>query len=252
MRREIGSEWIKYKRSAVPWIIALVPLGICGIIMMYGRGGRGASWTLTQLFDKVGAIWYGALLCFFWGLLPALAAQLEAGSGRWSLLRCRGVRPGRLYISKLLVIVMHTAISTLLLIMLLIISAKLLGVTDSPHLWAGTLAAIAAGWLASLPLLAISLWLAEAFGWPIATGFGFTGIIIAAVIGATSLGNEIWMLLPWTWPVRFSYTVYQLVIDPANSEFSYASVGLRFAAVLLIFAAISALSSYWFGKREVR
>ncbi|BFH61008.1 ABC transporter permease [Paenibacillus azoreducens] len=249
----IYSEWGKYRRTAIPWILFLVPLAIALILLKYGYPYRlgNSTWTITHIFDKIGDIWYGVFLPFFWGLIPGMAANLEASAGRWISLRITKVSPARLYLSKLAVIVIYTGLSMLWLIALVMISAGILNTTGSMMNWMALLLAIVVGWISSLPLIIIGLWLAEAFGWPVSVGFGSVGVLVAAIIGTTSLGNGIWMALPWTWPVRFSYSTYMLLIDSSANEYSIIKSCALFIIVLGIMVVLAAASSYWFKRREV-
>lgn len=62
-------------------------------------------------------------------------------------------------------------------------------------------------WLAAIPLAALSLWLAFAFGMGVSIGVGMGGMLIAAILGGTLLGDAIWPFVPWAWPVRLASAV---------------------------------------------
>lgn len=252
MWQGIRSEWVKYRRTAIPWILWLTPCAIAGIILMYGYPLRDSSnkWIYLNLFDNVGDIWYGALIVLIWGLIAGLAAHLDIQAERWRALRSHAIAPWRLYMSKLLVLIIQTLLSTVWLLILLHICMGLLHIPFSLTDSLALCGAILIGWIASLPILAASLWLAVKFDWPVAVGFGSVGILIAAIIGTTHIGNGMWIALPWTWAVRAAYSAYFAMEHslPGGDAVQTLQMVLPAAACSLLLLAV--LAAFWFQRRE--
>ncbi|MNW64329.1 hypothetical protein D3C74_426070 [compost metagenome] len=56
----------------------------------------------------------------------------------------------------------------------------------------------------SLALCVLHLFLALAFGLGASVGAGGAGLLVAAIIGTTSIGEAIWPCVPWSWPARLA------------------------------------------------
>ncbi|WP_088830494.1 ABC transporter permease [Paenibacillus tyrfis] len=254
MFASVCSEWIKYRRTAIPWIAFLVPLAFMGIVLLYAypyHGEKTADTLVQDMMDQAAQLWYGVWFPLGWGLLTGLSAQFEAASGNWLALRVREVSPAKLYGAKMIVLAIYTGLSTLWLFILLAVAGNLLGVPGAEPWWA-VAAALLAGWIASLPLLFISLWLAEAFNWAVAVGFGTIGILIASLIGATSLGNGNWTFIPWSWPIKFTYMSYLSLTQSGESPFPATIYWNVLVSAIVLSMAITGISVKWFKDREVK
>ncbi|WP_025689414.1 ABC transporter permease [Paenibacillus zanthoxyli] len=254
MLKSIHSEWIKSRRTAIPWLLFLAPIAVTGIAALYVQPHHLAKDAWTQMLDIISQLWFAIWFPLAWGLLSGLSAHLESASGGWKALRIRNISPALLYGSKIAVLVIQTLLSTLWLVILTVAAGKMISIPSAVP-WPGFIASFVAGWIASLPLLIGSLWLAEGLGWAIAVGFGIVGILIASLIGATSLGVGIWQFILWSWPIRLTYIVYAFITKYIEIQMTPV-VLVVFWSVFASSIGLSAILSYfsikWFHGREVK
>ena len=98
--------------------------------------------------------------------------------------------------------------------------------------------------IAALPLLAIHLWLATAWGFAPTFALAVGGFL-AGLVGSR-LG--IWPAIPWAWPIRVGTSVAGLGPgEPLPGE-ALAALGVALAITLVVGAA----SAWWFHRSEVR
>ncbi|WP_233277851.1 lantibiotic immunity ABC transporter MutE/EpiE family permease subunit [Paenibacillus durus] len=254
MLKSIHSEWIKSRRTAIPWLLFLAPIAVTGIAALYVYPHHLEKDAWTRMLDLINQLWFAVWFPLAWGLLSGLSTHLESASGGWRALRIRNVSPATLYGSKIAVLVIQTLLSTLWLAILTMIAGKMVAIPfEAP--WLGFIASFGTGWIASLPLLIVSLWLAEGLGWAIAVGFGTLGILIASLIGATRLGVGIWQFIPWSWPIRLTYFVYAFITKSIEMEMTPV-VLVVFWSVFASSIGLSAIFAYfsikWFHGREVK
>ena len=128
----------------------------------------------------------------------------------------------------------------------------------------GWLIFIAASILAiigTMPLLALHLWASFRWGMGASIGISIGGLLMAALMGATSLGDKIWQFIPWTWPVRLAIlpgAYLQFAGGYAISTGSYflgfvlnqLVMGLAASSLCLVAALIGGF--IWFNRWEGR
>lgn len=250
MIKAMYSEWLKYKRTSIPWLLTIPPFVVVFISTYYVSLNNIDSDTWIQLLDFTNQIWSGVWLPLGWGLIAGLAANIETTSGNWRSLRVRSQSPYKLYGAKILVLAVQTFLSTLLLFILLFIAGGILEIPlDYP--WREFSVVMIVNWISGMPLFLFSLWIGEMFGWAISVGFGVFGILAASIIGATIVGNDIWVFIPWAWPVRLVYMGYALVnnnshlLAPSNIFWSVL------IAVICLSILITISSIKWFHRKEI-
>ncbi|WP_025689416.1 ABC transporter permease [Paenibacillus zanthoxyli] len=235
MLKSIRSEWIKSRRTAIPWLLLLAPIAVTGFTALDVQPHRLEKDAWTQVFGIINQLWFAVWLPLAWGLLSGLSAHLESASGRWKALRIRHVSPAILYGSKIAVLAIQTLLSTLWLAILTVAAGKIIAIPSAAP-WQGFIASFVAGWIASLPLLIGSLWLAEGLGWAIAAGFGIIGILIASLVGLPRLGVGI-------------FTKY--IEAPADPLF-FVTFWPVFAVSIGLSMILALISIKWFHSREVK
>jgi lantibiotic protection ABC transporter MutG family permease subunit len=251
MIRAIYSEWIKYKRTPIPWLIILSPFAIVLISAYYASLQPIDGNTWLAIFDNMNQIWSGAWVPFGWGLISGLATNIEKSSGNWRSLRVTDKSPGILFASKILLLVMLVLFSALLLVVFSYLAGQIIGISNEFPLKEFVVPMIV-NWIAGLPILIISLWLAEVLGWGVSVGVGAIGILIASIIGGTTVGGDIWAFVPWSWPMKLTYIDYALITNtlPSSVPINTFWVVLLVAVVLSFVIAIA--SVWWFQRREVK
>ena len=247
-----SSEWIKYRRTFTWPLVLLGPVLWEAAVASYltlrpSSGWREVfAWTFeawTQLFIPIGA-----------ALLAGLAASCEAQAGDWRALRTRPVAPGLLYAAKLLVLLAQTLIGTALVGGAAGVAGLAIG-APGPVPWATLALAAALAWVAALPVVSLQLWVATARGPGLSLGLGAVGLLLAAIVGGTSMGDAIWPLVPWAWPPRILAVPALQVLGGAVSEAASvrASLILRYllAAGPGVGLLLSGAGILWFSRREV-
>jgi hypothetical protein len=113
----------------------------------------------------------------------------------------------------------------------------------------------------TLPLLAIHLWLSFSLGTGASIGIGMGGLVTAAVIGTTVLGDKVWMFIPWAWPSRLAklpgaYLGFTAGMNMPPAEISSGAVLQQLiigtVAVLICLIACYVGGTIWFNKWEGR
>lgn len=250
--RIFSAEWLKYRRTATMWLLALTPAGLVAALAWYSSAtGRSDSWS-----DFLGPVYESwAMLCVPAGaaLLAGLAVNYEEQVGGWHALRARPVPVGALYGGKLSVLAIHALISTLLLNFLTGIAGTILG-AHGPVPWGTLFLAGVLCWIAALPQLAFQLWVAAARGFGASIAVGIPGLLIAALIGGTGLGSGVWPAVPWAWPPGILGAALNLAENGSRQissgpgpEFYVATItGLALA----LSAALSVAGLLWFDRQE--
>ncbi|GGI96574.1 multidrug ABC transporter permease [Alicyclobacillus cellulosilyticus] len=250
MLAAIWSEWIKSRRTAVMWMTLLAPVVCAAVAVLYVHAHGVSRTTWRDTIDVVNQVWSGLWLPLAAGLMAGLSAHMEADAGGWGALRARHVSPAHLYVAKLSVIAAYMGLSTLWLVASSTGMSALAGVVQ-PIPWGALLAAVLANWCAVLPLLFASYWIAEAAGWSVPIALGVMGMLIASVVGGTSVGNHTWMFIPWSWPMRIFYEVYGWFAPwTATPSFENAAWNVWLAAIAIA-AGLGWGGAHWFERREV-
>ncbi|MDN5326289.1 MAG: lantibiotic transport system permease protein [Moorella sp. (in: firmicutes)] len=111
--------------------------------------------------------------------------------------------------------------------------------------------------LGAMPLLAFHLWVGFARGMGASIGLGGAGVLIASLM-ATSLGNTVWPLVPWAWPVRLSmlpgiYLPGVKLPPPLESSGFFLNQSLKGIIPAAVFFTIMLLGGLmWFERWEGR
>ncbi|MFX4300813.1 ABC transporter permease [Alicyclobacillus tolerans] len=242
---------MKYRRTAVPWLVLICPVLVVSISSVYVAPHRIQATAWPTVLNIGNEVWSGLWIPIGWGLIAGLAGELEASAGRWRWLRSIELAPGLLYIAKAFVLAFFTFVGCVWLWALLLIAGGVLRI-PYPMPIGIFVACMAVNWLSALPWLWTALWLAEGSHWGVLLGIGAIGTIVASIIGgATALGNNIWPFIPWTWPMRFVYLIY----DMLTPELQSAAPQIIFWSVLIAAVILSIimllLGTWWFHRRDV-
>lgn len=202
MTRILHSEWLKLRRTPVPWLVFLAPV-LYGVLLVWYFSGRGTTEQVQIIiYEGFYQVWSAVVVPLGAGLLTGLMSHQEAQAGSFQgLLGTRTASRVRLYMGKVLMLVLLTAFSTGLAVGTLIIGVKyVLGIPLAlrPFILGGIVAE-----LATVPLIIFHLWLSLAFGMGPSIGVGGLGLLLGA-LSLTSLGDSYWQYVPWAWIARFT------------------------------------------------
>lgn len=251
--RALASEWLKQRRTPALWLTLLFPLAC-----MLGMG-----WYLTVSYrldwNNMLQFTFGAWLSL-WpaggvALQAALAANLDMQENNWQALLVRPVAPAMLLGAKFLVQAAHLLIHTLILSVVLVLAGVLLHVQGTVP-WNVILLLGLGTALFTLPLQVLYMWAATAKGMGMAIGLGAVGLLLGPLLGATSMGESVWVYIPWAWPLRL-YMLLTAIWSEFHGDFTTPSVqpGLHliyavFVATLFLLLAVVLASLLWFERRE--
>ena len=230
-------EALKLKRTWVWLVVLLAPVvpALLNWQIYHGLRGEGLPW---QVFVQNGiAYWSLLLMPFIVTLVVVQVTALEHGSGGWRLNLALPKKRSRLYLSKLGLLFVLTALSNLTAFVAIIVAGALLPhalLEPLPLLWAVQRYVFV--WLASSALLAITFFLAVRFASflvPASVG------AVATVVGFIGINNP--SFGPW-WP----WTLPGVILT--GSEVDALIYSLLYSLALA--ATVLAIGLWDFGRRD--
>lgn len=247
------SEWLRTKRTAIRWLTFFMPffVAVCAIIYIAFRKGT----TQEFIFEGFFTIWTAVIIPVGAGVLSGYIVYEEEMAGNFNGFLSSGISRTKLYLGKFLLLFFCSAICTFIAVCVLYIGINYV-VFDSANIMIFLSAAVLVV-TGTLPLLALHLWVSFARGMGASIGISFAGILMAVLFGTTNLGDNIWMFIPWAWPVKLGmlpgthFIMNSGVISSSeiiNNTTRTALVGLIVVvAALLLFLLLGIL---WFRKWE--
>jgi lantibiotic protection ABC transporter permease subunit, MutG family len=237
--RLVRADWLKTRRTPLRLAVVAAPAACALLLLGYFSRFQASPELPQRMLAAFCEVWT-ALFPLGIGVLAGLLSLQEEHAGNCgALLGSAAPRPA-VYGARLLLLSAVCAGGALCAVTMLLIGMRtLLGIApvDAGMFYAGVLLAIAG----SLPQIAFHQWLAFAAGWGASVGAGGAGLLMAAMIGATSAGDRIWPFVPWAWPVRLAQI-------PAQPE----ALARGLPAALLLFIVLAACGIWWFGRWEGR
>lgn len=250
MIRILSSEWLKTKRTAVRWITFFMPVvtALCIVAYISGRAGVTADFIYEGFFT----VWTAVIIPLGAGLLAGFIIHEEELAGDFHGFLNSEVSRDSVYLGKFFLLIFClmscTFISTVILC-----AGMNLAAPGNGYYAVFMMAALFAV-IGSLPILAIHLWISLLWGIGASIGTGMGGLLMGALIGATSLGDKIWILVPWAWPVKLSMfpAVYLLSRTDLVFEDTVRQMMTGLAAVVIGTAVFLTSGMIWFRKWEGR
>lgn len=246
--RQLSSEWLRTKRTAVRWLTFFMPtvIAICTVAYLALRSDSAQAFAFEGFFT----IWSGIITPLLAGVLAGFAVHEEELAGNFNGFLGTGVSRARLFLGKFFLLLSCMVICILIAVMILSIGMKLF-IPCGADLKLFILAALLTS-VGTFPLLALHLWISFAWGMGASIGVSFGGLLMAVLFGTTSLGVKIWQFIPWTWPVKLGLlpgTVFvektQNTIDNAVNTGIMAFIAVAIALIVLLLGGI-----LWFSKWE--
>jgi len=259
MMKILYAEWLKTKRTTIRLLMFYMPLVYAVLIIGYFALRGIEKNTQTLVFQAFFDIWTACVTPIVIGILSGLMVHCEELAGNFNgLLSCKVSRYS-LYWSKFLLSVLIMAASTLIATIVLVVGLYVL--LDVPIGWQIFIGASILAIVGTIPLLALHLWAGFIWGMGASIGISICGLLMGALMGATSLGDKIWQFIPWTWPVRLAllsgaYLQFtediQLPPEIVSSGFvlKQLAMGLTASSLCLVAALIGGL--IWFNRWEGR
>lgn len=212
------AEMQKIRRTLALALTFLAPMVI--VLLMFAMYTQHSSFYLEtagsspwkQLGETMLVYWSLLVLPLFITLEAALLGQLEHAQKNWKLIYTMPVPRWAIYCSKLAVCTLLIALSTVILLGLMVILGNILQVLqpefgfDSPIPWDILLRLALLSHLASWTLIAFHTWISvRSPSFVIAVGIG----IAATIAGVFMFGEDVASFYPWTIPGMFALDVSQ-------------------------------------------
>lgn len=195
------SEWVKTKRTAVRWMTLLVPImfALAGVAYVSMRRNLEEIYIFQGFFTA----WNALVIPLAISILAAFLVQEEELAGNFTGYLSTSLPRKSLYIGKFLMLFFCSMFSTVIALIIFFIGMSIVS-PETINGWVMFIFAMFLGLFGTLPLLALHLWLSFAWGTGMSIGVGMGGLVAAAVIGTTALGDKFWMFIPWAWPSRLA------------------------------------------------
>ncbi|WP_342560316.1 ABC transporter permease [Psychrobacillus sp. FSL W7-1457] len=197
----LQSEWFKFRHSKILFIILTVPL--VGIFLGLTNGfsdERVNEWYLSLLTMN---FTYGLLfLPLLTGVLASVICRYEHQAGGWKQLLALPVTRGKVFAAKYILLLLLVLVIQLLFFASLYVVGIRQGFTD-PFPMQIVWKSLVGGWVATLPLVALQLWMAimfKSFAAPFAVNVILT-LPTILVVNSERLGS----FYPWAQPFLMMY-----------------------------------------------
>lgn len=253
----LASEWLKYRRTRIPWVAAGPAVLVFIFFALLGTLGPGAwgrldpagpwHWMLVVLYNWWPLLWTS----FGTAILAAMAVNQETRSGAWRALRVHPVSPARLYLGKAAALALWNLLSALLFVAL-VLATGIVG-AGTPVPWRVIFEGAGLVWVSSLPVLVLELWIASIGGYALAIATGGVGLVVGAILAA----GPRWLYMPWSWSLRLLSPVVGVApngipMKPGDPLWNphVIPVGIALSLVVALIAAFA--GALWFSRREVR
>jgi lantibiotic protection ABC transporter MutG family permease subunit len=248
----LAMEWLKTKRTPLRLIAWVTPLLASPALLWYVGQRTVTAETPFWIYQVVFQCWGAVVVPVGASLLPGLLAYEEETSGHFfGLLQSRIPRK-KLYLGKLGMAFILAMASTLLFIGLFLGGMALW--LNVPIPWLAYLVGTMVLLVATLPLLALYLWVSFAWGLGAALGLGGCGLLLAALM-VTGLGEGVWFLIPWAWPPRLAGLV-GFWLSPLGGSlptgFILTEISKGLFPALGVFLGLTNFGTRWFARWEGR
>jgi lantibiotic transport system permease protein len=254
--RILKSEWLKTKRSPGRWMIFIIPVLTAMIFIWYFSKLTLSNDIQVKIYQSFFEFWTALVIPVSTGVLAGLIVQQEEFAGNFIALLGSPFSRTSHYLGKLVILILQTIVSSMSAVFSLLCGLKLFLEIDVPY--SHFLLAVLTTEAGLLPLLALHLWIGMAYGFGAAIGLGSGGVILAALVGATSLGNKIWPFVPWAWPVRLSlmpghfFPGMDLPTSITSLTFFWHQTLMSVVLSALLFVFLVTGGCIWFNKWEGR
>lgn len=253
------SEWLKTKRTPIRWLTFLIPI-IYGALIIGYITLRGIDQNTQILaFQVFFEAWTSFIIPLGAGIVSGFIVYQEELAGSFNGFLSSKIPRSRLYMGKLVILILSATISTLIALIVLGIGLQL--ILNVPIAWPIFIAAAILCIIGTIPILTLQLWASFTWGMGASIGISIAGLLNAALMGATSLGDKVWQFIPWAWPVRLTRLLnpylqftsdMQIPPESISSGFVINQLVIGLVAVGICFAVTLAGGITWFNKWEGR
>lgn len=227
--RSYKAEFMKRKRSLFVWLHLIVPVVIVVLftLLFFGRRGQlDGEHISTLLFEMVG-LGFPLVISVLCGLITSQEEQ----AGHYQVMLGKTRIKIVSFLSQLTMLITMGIVAIIILLHCFFISMKgILNISNISYILFMEKGLLI--FLSAIFLYCFSLVISYLFGIGTCSLIGFFGVIVAA-LSETTLGDKVWMYLPWSWPIRLGSDLTANLL-----------VGQGQMIVLTSFILI--ISTYWF------
>lgn len=254
----LSSEWTKTKRTAIRWLTFLVPVlfSLAGVVYISMRSDLEEIYVFQGYFIA----WAALVVPLAISILAAFIVQEEELAGNFTGYLSTSIPRRSLYAGKFWTLFLCNTVSTVIALIVFCIGMSIAS-PGTVNGWVMFIFAMILELFGTLPLMALHLWLSFSWGTGASIGIGMGGLVTAAIIGTTVLGDKVWMFIPWAWPFRLAklpgtYLGFTAGMNMPPAEISSGAVSQQLiigtAAVLICLIACYVGGVIWFNKWEGR
>lgn len=245
----LTSEWLKTKHTIIRWLIFFMPVCISSCIIAYLSYRSDLSF--DSVYEGFFMIWTTIIIPIGVSVLTSFLVYEEELAGDFNSLLNTGISRIKLYAGKICFSVLSLTVCTFITTLILCIGMNILfpsSINISLFLMSSILAIIG-----TLPILAIHLWVSFLWGMGASIGLGICGILMAVLIGTTGLGVKIWMIIPWSYPVKMAmFSVAYSLLPSTMMVGTTMQLILELALSITFFVIFLLGGVIWFRKWEGR
>lgn len=249
----LSSEWLKTKRTFIRWLIFCMPIVYASLIIGYIglRGIDNNTETLVfRFFFEVWAVFFSPLGT---GIISGFIVYQEELAGGFNGFLSSKLPRYKLYFGKFTILLIALIISIFIATFTLFVGLSLFfGLLIN---WTVFIVSTIFVIVGTIPLLGLHLWVSFAWGMGASIGISIGGLLIAALMGVTNLGDKVWQFIPWTLPIRMSILsklYLQGISEITSSEFVLNQLVMGIVAMAIFFVVSLVGGVIWFNKWDGR
>ena len=241
---------MRWMTFAMPVVFSLAVIGYAALR---------TDCTQNLVFRIFFEAWTAFVIPLCVSVMAAFIIQEEEQAGGFMGFLSTSISRNKLYLGKFFLLFLCMAVSTVIALVTLSIGINFIlpGGINSLIFTSATILVI----FGTLPLLALHLWISFALGTGASIGVGMSGLVIAALIGTTELGDKIWMFVPWAWPSRLAnlpgaYLDFTPGMQTPPQEIASGSIfsqlSISFIIIIICLIVLVVGGIIWFRKGEGR
>jgi lantibiotic protection ABC transporter MutE/EpiE family permease subunit len=246
------SELIKYKRTFTQKLIILFPLFFVLQALpqkLFMEEGFLRPW--QQINNLVFNWWPLIFLPLGIALFSVLVDSQERKAGNYRALRAHPMSPARIWVNKILGMVLYTLLATFVLIISVVLAGLITARGDVP--WSDIIIASFIAWVTSLAFIPLQLWASTWKGLFFSMGLGFVGMLVGVSVAVKSF----WMFIPWSWPIRLMSPIIGVhpngvTLEAGDPLLDSSVIPTGIMISLIVFVVLTIITAFWFKQREVK
>lgn len=234
----IKSEIYKIKRTWLPWIHIVLPIGYSLLFFLAAKTTGLKNFEESDLVQTYFVL-LGAAIPIIISFITSKVVDMEANAGKFQVLLSTTRSRTKAYLGKLLVLELGFILSLTLAIIIFAILTRYQNISD----WLIEFFLIL---ISSLSLYMIHLWVSIVLSSGASIGLGFLETMFA-LLSMTVIGDNIWYFIPCTWGSRLP-AMYIMMGKALDSSYFYKEFRLWGIIASFIILILFISSIIWFNK----